>query len=208
MFTNRMQENVVVNRVAVQRSTRVAALAVLLLACLAIGSSAFAQAGSRRHAHENAHPGGGDRAGWKTAQLTTFTSYPPCCKGSPAYDRGADKSECEDYSGCKYQGEFAAIGRRPFAWVKANNIVAFYDDSDRGGKMFDRKYAGKKIKLRKNGREFTAIIADTCGNQDCNNCCAKNSTGGYLVDMEYWTAQRFLGGADKAAGTIEFKILE
>jgi hypothetical protein len=55
--------------------------------------------------------------------------------------------------------------------------------------------------------EFVAVIADTCGNSDCDNCCSKNSKGGFLVDIEYWTAERNLGGADYASGTIEFQIL-
>lgn len=145
--------------------------------------------------------------GWKKAQLTTYTSYPPCCKGSPAYDPKASKEECSDYSGCKYQGEFAAIGKKPFDWVKKKNIVAFYDDSDKKGAHFNKKYGGHKIKLKKNGKVFEAIIADTCGNSDCDNCCSKNSKGGFLVDMEYWTAERNLGGAEHASGSIEFQIL-
>lgn len=144
---------------------------------------------------------------WKTAQLTTYTSFPTCCKKSPAYDPKASKEECEDYSGCKYMGQFAAIGTKSFDWVKGHNVVAFYDDADKKGSQFNKKYGGRKIKLRKNGKEFEAIVADTCGNKDCSNCCTKNSKGGFLVDMEYWTAERNLGGSDKASGTIEFQIL-
>jgi len=66
--------------------------------------------------------------------LTTFTSYPACCKGSEAYDPKAPKTECTDYSGCRYQGDFAAIGHKAFDWVKNNDIVALYDDHDKRGK--------------------------------------------------------------------------
>jgi len=170
-------------------------LALLLLGGLAAACVANAGADPRAQ-------------GWRKAQLTTYTSYPPCCEGSPAYDPRADKSECEDYSGCTYQGDFAVIGHRSFDWVKSHNIVAFYDDTDPDGQHFSRKYGGKRIKLRKNGREITALIADTCGNHDCDNCCRKNSKGGYLVDLEYWTARRLLGDPDQADGTIQFKILD
>jgi len=103
-------------------------------------------------------------------------------------------------------GEFAAIGKKSFDFVKSHNLIAFYDDSDRNGKNFDKKYGGKTIHLRKNGKTFDAIIADTCGNNDCDNCCSQNSKRGFLVDMEYWTAERELGSDDKADGTIEFAI--
>ena len=197
MLTNRTQEEAAINQgAAVKQKTRFAALALLLLGGAATVFVTAAEAAPK------------EEGGWKKAQLTTYTSYPACCKGSEAYDPKAPKDECEDYSGCKYQGEFASIGHKSFDWVKKNNVVAFYDDDDKSGTHFNKKYGGRKIKLRKNGKEFTAIIADTCGNQDCNNCCSKNSKGGYLVDMEYWTAKRNLGGADKAEGTIEFKILD
>ncbi len=38
------------------------------------------------------------------ASLTYYSSYPACCPNSPNYDPNADKSECDDYSGCKYLG--------------------------------------------------------------------------------------------------------
>ncbi len=42
-----------------------------------------------------------------TAQLTYYDSYPMCCPNSPNYDPHAPKDECDDYSGCKYIGDFA-----------------------------------------------------------------------------------------------------
>src|SRR5690242_13732293 len=70
-----------------------------------------------------------DASGWRQAQLTTFTSYPACCPGSPVYDPNAPTDECDDYSGCKYMGDFAAIGHKSFSYVKGHDLVAFYDDA-------------------------------------------------------------------------------
>jgi len=145
---------------------------------------------------------------WETAQLTTYTSYPFCCEDSPVYDPEADKTECEEYSGCEHEGDFSVLGHESLEWVKSHDLVAFYDDRDKNGTHFNENYGGKQIQLRKNGKELTAVIADTCGNQDCDNCCTENSQGGFLVDMEYWTTVRNLGDADEANGTIEFHIIE
>jgi hypothetical protein len=144
--------------------------------------------------------------GWQTAQLTNFTSYPACCPDSPVYDPSAPRDECDDFSGCKYMGDFAAIGHQSFDYVKSHDLVAFYDDADPNGTDFYRKYGGKTIQLRKGGNTFSALIADTCGNGDCNGCCSRNSRHGFLVDMEYWTTLRQIGGPDNADGTIEFQI--
>jgi len=210
MFTNHMHGASAIQATN-QRSRIAAAMMLVMLGGLTLGSGVvLAETKSKPHDEKKTESkkAEGKKGGWRTAQLTTYTSYPRCCKGSPAYDPHADKSECEDYSGCKYEGEFAALGHKSFDWVKTNNLIAFYDNADKAGKEFNKKYGGKKIKLRKNGKEFTAVIADTCGNQDCDDCCIKNSKGGFLVDMEYWTAQHNLGGASKADGTIEFQIFE
>jgi hypothetical protein len=44
-------------------------------------------------------------------------------------------------------------------------------------------------------KTFNALIADTCGNQDCSGCCARNAnpTTGFLIDMEYHTVLRNFG---------------
>jgi hypothetical protein len=179
----------------------------MLIGGLALGSSALAIAGSKTKPHED-NKAQGAQGEWKTAQLTTYTSYPACCEGSPAFDPNADTSECDDFSGCEFQGDFASLGHQSFEFVQENSIVAFYDNADKTGKDFNKNYGGKKIKLRKNGKEFTAVIADTCGNADCDDCCIQNSKGGFLVDAEFWTAERSLGGADQAEGTIEFQIVD
>ena len=147
---------------------------------------------------------------WQTASWTRYTSYAACCHESHNYDPNADTSECDDYSACEYLGEFAAIGHQSFEYVKSNDIIAFYDDNDYSGSNFDSRYGSKKIRLRANGVEFEAVIADTCGNDDCNGCCHENSNGGFLVDMEYWTVMRNFGTTDvvdAGDGTIEFQII-
>jgi hypothetical protein len=142
-----------------------------------------------------------------TAQLTTFTSYPECCPDSPVFDPNAPTDECDDFSGCQFMGDFAAIGHKSFSYVKKHDLVAFYDDSDPDGNNFLSDYGGKTIRLTKDGHTFNALIADTCGNDDCDGCCSENSQGGFLVDMEFWTTKRRIGGPDNADGTIDFEIL-
>ena len=141
------------------------------------------------------------------ASFTWYSSYAECCPGNPNYDPKASKEECDDYSACEYAGDFAAIGHKSFDYVKSNNLVAFYDNSDPSGKKFMTNYGGKKIKLTKGSKTFEATIADTCGNSDCNNCCAKNSKpSGYLLDMEYYTVIRNFGSTSAADGQISFVI--
>src|SRR5262245_33019704 len=53
---------------------------------------------------------------WKTANLTTYTSYPV---------PGSD--ECVHYSGCYWAGKFTAYGdyqKKPAAWVEDHNIAS------------------------------------------------------------------------------------
>lgn len=96
--------------------------------------------------------------------------------------------------------------------LSSNNLIAFYDNSDPTGLNFFTKWANKYITIKGtcNGvtKTFTALIADTCGNSDCGNCCARNSnpTTGYLIDMEYYTAMRQFGTTDcaDAVHTLDF----
>lgn len=149
---------------------------------------------------------------WKRGYATWYNSYPACCKKSPIYDKKASKSECKDYSGCKYMGKFAGYkGTMPHSEVKKRNIVAFYDDAHQSGKgamSWWRKNAkGKKIEIRhpSSGKTMVADVLDTCGNHDCNNCCSRNSKkgGGYLLDLEGYTAKRFWGSQKN--GTLEWR---
>lgn len=147
-----------------------------------------------------------------TASWTTYTSYAPCCKDNPNYNKSAPTEECDDYSACDYSGDFAALGHKSFSWVKSNNIVAFFDANDADAATnFDSKYGGKYITLTALGKTITAIIADTCGDDDCDGCCTTNANSqsgsdGYLVDMEYWTVINNFGKLGDADGTIEFTI--
>eukprot|EP01034_Spumella_vulgaris_P024794 gene24794-31173_t len=80
------------------------------------------------------------------------------------------------------------------------DLAAFESDSNPDGHVsFDY---GKVHK-------FNATIADTCGNGDCNNCCAKNSKpSGYLVDMEYYTLLNNYGTVDAASGSLSFVVYD
>lgn len=153
-----------------------------------------------------------------TASFTYYDSYPMCCPESPNYDPKADTEECDDYSGCKYMGDLAAFqtasnpdGHKSIEYVKSHNLVAFYDDSDPKGKNWASKYALKTIQITKSykgkSHVFNATIADTCGNQDCDNCCKKNAQpSGFLVDMEYYTVLKNFGSTDAVQGTLSFVI--
>eukprot|EP01084_Bolivina_argentea_P081442 147470_1 len=142
-----------------------------------------------------------------TASFTTYTSYAACCKNNPNYDPTADTTECDDYSACDYSGQFSVLGNLSFTYVKLHNLIAFYDSSDPNGEKFDNTYGGKTIRLTKGDITFEAIIADTCGDFDCDGCCTKNAKpSGYLVDMEYWTVINNFGSIDNADGEINFVI--
>ena len=139
-----------------------------------------------------------------TAKWTYYDSYPKCCPDCGNYDPNADKSECDDYSGCKYCGDFEDGTHESLSWVKSNNIVSFFDVN--GG--WSSKYKDKTVQLTKNGVTFNAIIKDTCADKDCGGCCTRNAGSyGFLIDMEYYTVKRNLGSLSAADGTIQFKIL-
>lgn len=156
--------------------------------------------------------GGG---GWKIANATIYESYPRCCKGSPTYDPSAPKDECEDYSGCKYMGEMAGIDDKlSLAQVQSRNIAAFYDDQNQAGcgkecPWWDKNVKGRKIQIRDpdNGNTMTVEALDTCGNDDCSNCCTKNAKkgGGTIVDLEINTAKRFYNGKMRDEHNIEWR---
>lgn len=147
---------------------------------------------------------------WKNALATVFNSYPACCPKSPNYDPKASKTECTDYSGCDYLGTFAAIGHKSIDWVKQNNIVSFFQ-LGQTDKTWNAQWANKKLRLRnpKTGSTLDVVVADTCGDHDCNGCCTKNAKqgGGFLVDMESNTASRFYGGKVQGESTIQFQVL-
>ena len=152
--------------------------------------------------------GGG---GWNTATATWYISYPPCC--NPGFK--GDKSECDDYSGCKYQGLFAAFDeKKSESWVRDNNIVAFYQSpNSQNRKEWGAKWKNRRLRLRnpKTGKIMEVTIVDTCDNKDClkTNCCSTNAdkNGGTLIDLERPTALRFDDGKVADLTKIEWEIV-
>ena len=162
--------------------------------------------------------GGGE---WKSAYATYYNSYPDCCPESPSYNAKADKSECDDYSGCKYMGDFAGVSKKlSFEEVKKRNIVSFYDAKNQKSgdcakqnkecKWWNTNVKGKKIIVKNptTGKELVVEPLDTCNDADTDNKdCTKNAGqgGGTLIDFEIFTAKRFWGGKAKN-GKIQWKF--
>jgi hypothetical protein len=163
--------------------------------------------------------GGGDwgsvtGGAWKRGMATYYVSYPACCKNSPNYSPTADKTECEDNSGCEYLGQFAGVdGAKSFEWVKQNNIVSLYELGSNEAEWRRRKWAGKHLRLKnpKTGATMEAVVLDTCANSDCDGCCSRNAKkgGGTLIDLEYNTAKRFWApGPVEGLKEIQWKCLD
>lgn len=162
-------------------------------------------------------PGGGGE--WKDAYATYYTSYPACCPKSPNYSSSANKSECDDYSGCEYLGKFAGVsGKLSFEEVKTKNIVSFFDAANQGKGACAKKNKecpwwnqhakNKKLEIRNPATKKRIVVEalDTCNNADCSSCCTKNAKKGEgtLIDIEEWTAKRFWGGAPRN-GKIQWR---
>jgi len=151
-----------------------------------------------------------------TASWTYFTAFPACCPGLPNYDPNADTTECTKYNRCAHPGDFVALGQRDETFVQNTDLVSFYDKSDPTGKNFYAKYGDKMMTVTAscNGisQTFSAIVADTCGNADCNNCCNQQAAvdTGYLLSMEYNTLMKYFGDANCAnpANSVTFSIDE
>ena len=144
------------------------------------------------------------------AAFTWYISYAPCCPENPNYDPAADTTECDLYSACDYSGLFAGFNQQmPLEWVQSNNLVAFFDAEHPTYEEWLELYANKIIRLTKGDVVLDALIADTCGDADCDGCCTANSQPyGKLVDMESWTVLAHFGELDAADGEIQFEILE
>lgn len=155
----------------------------------------------------SAPPSGGG-GGWQKATATWYSSYPECC-----HDKKADQSECDDYSGCKYEGMFAAFdGKKDKGWVESNNLVAFYEaPNSKNRKEWDKKWKNKKLRIRnpKTGKTMDVTVVDTCDDGDCSGCCSKNANknGGHLVDLEKNTAKRFYDGKVQDMASIEWQVI-
>jgi hypothetical protein len=142
--------------------------------------------------------------GWTPASWTTFTSYALCCEGTPYYDSSADKTECEEYNACSYPGDFAYIGHKSYNFVESNNLISFY--STHGD---NSSYGNQRIRIAARGTTVEAIVADTCGDSDCNGCCTENaSPSGYLVDMEYHTVVNNFGDIGAASGQVCWQLVD
>lgn len=184
----------------------------LLLSCLWLMSGGADSGGDGRSGGDTGSGGNGGE--WNTGYATWYNSYPACCKDSPTYDKNADTKECTQYSGCKYMGRFAGYkGQMSHSDVKNTNIVAFYDDAHQGGSKkeasswWNANAKNKEIEIRHpaSGKIMKVKVMDTCGNHDCGGCCSRNAKkgGGYLLDLEGYTATRFWGSQKN--GTLEWR---
>jgi len=111
---------------------------------------------------------------WKTGEKTNFTSYP-----------AAGSEECIKYSGCDYEGQFAACDKTESkSWVQSHNIASVYPDL-------------AKLKLHdlclKSGTKTIVVTAiDECADSDCSGCCKANKgSADELIDLESATDKRF-----------------
>lgn len=121
------------------------------------------------------------------ADLTHYESYP--APGS---------SECEDYSGCEYEGLFAFLDdKKSEEWVQSHNIIAVHEK--------DSKYALKTFRITQGEHVIQAKVYDKCSDSDCNGCCSTNAANtGFLIDMEINTYNRW-GGED---GVVEWQCID
>lgn len=120
--------------------------------------------------------GGGVPSGvWRTAQLTTFESFPD-----------PNSEECIRFNGCMWAGQFAAVsGKQTLEWVMSHNIVAVHANDY-------PTYRLKTLRLRKDAAQIDAVVYDKCSDADCNGCCTRNANpAGFLIDAEKFTLQRF-----------------
>jgi len=125
---------------------------------------------------------------WQDANLTMFISYP---------EPGSE--ECEEFSGCEYQGRFSFVdGQQSEEWDEAHNIAAVHSNvSD--------QYALKTLRVRSGDMRIDVVVYDECSDSDCDGCCTRNSSDtGFLIDLESYTSARF-GMED---GIVEFECLD
>ena len=111
---------------------------------------------------------------WKSANKTNFTSYP--VPGS---------AECIQYSGCMYEGQFAACNQtETLDWVKMHNIVAVFPDL-KTLKLHD-------LCLKSGSKTIVVTAIDECGDNDCNGCCTQNKgSADELIDVESFTNDKW-----------------
>ena len=130
---------------------------------------------------DNGSGGGGTKK--RRAYSTVFDSYP--APGS---------SECKDYNGCKWAGQFAGLSKKQSReWVKSTNIAAVHKRDWPTWKL-------KRVRVSRGGKSIEATVYDYCDDKDCKGCCTKNakmSPDNFLIDLEKNTFKR-LGLTDNA----------
>lgn len=111
---------------------------------------------------------------WKTAQKTTYTSYPE--PGSV---------ECVEYNGCMWEGLFAGCdAKQTEAWVEATNIAAIFPGFS--------SLNGHKLCIKSGETRMLVHVLDTCADSDCSGCCTENQGNkDALIDLESYTNERW-----------------
>src|SRR5712672_184546 len=177
------------------RLTALTAASCLLLACASDNNNVAGTGGNPGSGSGGSASGSGGKSGsggatgtdagfdvdnasltWRQATLTDFTSYP---------DPGS--VECIQFSGCKYEGMFAAFGRevKTEQWVMEHNIASVHE------KDF-QTYVGNTLRLRKDTNTIDVVVYDECVASDCSGCCTRNAMpSGFLIDIEKYTFMRF-----------------
>jgi hypothetical protein len=143
----------------------------------AVGSGGGGSGGSGGGSGGSGGGGTGcDKAGlvWKTGSKTNFTSYP-----APGSD------ECIKYSGCLYEGQFAACDNTMSkSWVMSHNIVSFFPNFG--------QYELHDLCIKSGSKQMVVTVYDTCGDSDCSGCCTQNKgSADALIDIESYTNARF-----------------
>jgi hypothetical protein len=115
---------------------------------------------------------------WKSANKTNFTSYP--APGS---------EECITFSGCMYEGLFAACSQKEsLSWVQAHNIASVFPDFN-SLRLHD-------LCIKSGTKHMVVTVLDECADTDCSGCCTQNKgSAAELIDLESFTDARF-GVAD------------
>ncbi|HEY2517196.1 MAG TPA: hypothetical protein VGI39_40265 [Polyangiaceae bacterium] len=162
------------------------------------GGSGSSSGGSGSGSGSGSSSGGGSGSGsgggnsrcsqsglsWKTANKTNFTSYP--APGSP---------ECIQYSGCQYEGEFAACSQTESqSWVKSHNIVSVFPNLNKASSGI-AALALHDLCLKDPSDPSNTIIVtvlDECADSDCSGCCTQNKGSAQeLIDIESFTDARW-----------------
>ena len=138
------------------------------------GSGGLASTGGAGTGGATSNPCEAPGLAWKSGAKTMYESYP--APGSV---------ECVQYSGCLYQGQFAACNvTETKDWVAAHNIVSVFPD-----------FATLKLHdlcLKSGPNTIVVTVLDTCGDSDCGGCCTANrGSADDLVDIESFTNARW-----------------